>query len=74
MDEPMVRVVRGAPTTEEVAALVGAVLARGTTGVPAASTPGRAGRGTPSGWRMSALPVAPPRPGPGAWRASGLPR
>jgi len=64
---PFLRVVRGDPSPEELAALV-AVLA--SVGGPAAAPPRR----TPE-WnaprRLHRLPQA---QGPGAWRASGLPR
>jgi hypothetical protein len=65
--QPLLRVVKGDPTDEELAALV-AVLA--SLGVPEA-TPARR---TPE-WnhhrRMQRVVL---RPGPGAWRASSLPR
>jgi hypothetical protein len=65
---PLLRVVRGTPTREELAAVV-AVLAAGSA-APAAAPPAPAGR------PLWAVPVlrAPLAPGPGAWRASGLPR
>ncbi|GII21153.1 acyl-CoA carboxylase subunit epsilon [Planosporangium mesophilum] len=62
---PAIRVVRGTPTPEELAALVGVLLRR-----PAAVPEAPATR---SRWRASALPGVPLRSGPGAWRASGLP-
>lgn len=65
-DEPVLRVVRGTPTADEVAALVGVLFSRR---VPAAPATRRA----PSRWRAGALPGAGLRPGPGAWRASALP-
>jgi hypothetical protein len=61
------RVVRGNPTDEELAALVGALLLRRR---PAADAP----RTPASRWRASALPRAGLRAAPGAWRASALPR
>jgi acyl-CoA carboxylase epsilon subunit len=64
--EPVLRVVRGAPTPEELAALVG-VLALRRRREPAL-VPAPAGR-----WRATALPHTGLRPGPGAWRASTLP-
>jgi Acyl-CoA carboxylase epsilon subunit len=64
--EPVLRVVCGTPTAEELAALVGALFSRR---VPAAA----AGPALPSRWRVSALPGVPLRAGPGAWQASGLP-
>jgi hypothetical protein len=63
-EEPLVSVVRGAPTPEEVAALVGALLIR-STGV---DRPAPAPAAT--AWSRSARPSA----GPASWRESGLPR
>ncbi|MBG6067943.1 acyl-CoA carboxylase subunit epsilon [Micromonospora ureilytica] len=61
-EEPLFRVVRGVPTAEELAALVGAIIVRSR---PAA-TPAPA---TASAWARSA------RPGNSrGWRAAGLPR
>ncbi|SDZ16849.1 Acyl-CoA carboxylase epsilon subunit [Asanoa ishikariensis] len=64
-EEPLFKVTRGAPTAEELAALVGvlSVRLRPATAVP---TP------VSSHWTRSARPgfLA---AGPGAWRASGLP-
>ena len=65
---PLLRIVRGDPTDDELAALVAVVAARSTT----APDPGAA----PSG-RWAAAPRRlrePLRPGPGAWGASHLPR
>ncbi|MFC8846091.1 MULTISPECIES: acyl-CoA carboxylase epsilon subunit [unclassified Micromonospora] len=67
-DEPLVRVTRGVPTAEELAVLVGVIVARSR---PAAA-PAPA---EPSAWARSGRPggaVLAARPG--AWRASGLPR
>ena len=67
---PALRVVRGEPTEEELAALV-AVLAARAAGArrPEDDTRPR------SQWRSRARNIRPPiGPGPGAWRASGLPR
>lgn len=58
-DRPLLRIVRGDPSSEELAALV-AVLAARSEVVPAP------GRSTTSGWRGR------PTRGPGAWRLSGL--
>jgi hypothetical protein len=63
---PVLRVVRGVPTAQEVAALVGVLLSR--RAAPEQTKPAR-----PSLWRAGALRDTGPRPGPGAWRASGLP-
>ncbi|MGW5559107.1 acyl-CoA carboxylase subunit epsilon [Micromonospora sp. NPDC003944] len=61
-EEPLFRVVRGVPTAEELAALVGAIIIRSR---PAAA-PAPA---TTSAWARSS------RPGTSrGWRASGLPR
>jgi hypothetical protein len=70
--EPVLRVVRGAPTAEELAALV-AVLTRAATPVPPAAPAG------PSRWARNARPGAvtgamPAARGPRQWRASALPR
>jgi hypothetical protein len=62
-EEPLVRVVRGAPTPEELAALVTVLAARSTT----ADEDPRKTSMTP--WVRSARPAA----GPGSWRASALP-
>jgi len=71
---PALRVVRGNPTAEEIAAVVSVLAARS-----AAAGAARPGRGdtdeTPSGWndRSRAL-RAPLLHGPDAWRASAFPR
>ncbi len=67
-DEPYFRVVRGTPTAEELAALVGVLFQRSRVPAAAPAPPVR------SRWRDSGLPVTAPRPGTGAWRASALPR
>ncbi|MEU1751381.1 acyl-CoA carboxylase subunit epsilon [Micromonospora matsumotoense] len=67
-EEPLFRVVRGVPTAEELAALVGALTLRSRP----AGTPAPVARST---WARSARPAgAAPAPGRGAWRTSGLPR
>ncbi|WBB72840.1 acyl-CoA carboxylase subunit epsilon [Micromonospora sp. WMMD1128] len=67
-EEPMFRIVRGVPTAEELAALVGAIMVR--TRPVAVAAPVAV-----SHWTRSAHPVgATPAAGPGAWRAAGLPR
>ena len=63
---PLLRVVRGEPTAEELAALVAVVTAGAAVTAPAAAPP-------PSLWGRPVL-RSPLHPGPGAWRASGLPR
>ena len=65
---PLLRVVRGAPTPEQLAALVVVVTSRAA--VAAAADRPRASR---SAWATPVLRT-PLAPGPDAWRASGLPR
>jgi hypothetical protein len=63
------RVIRGAPTDEELAALVGVLLGRTAAPVSATAPP-------VSRWAGSARPHLGGRlrrPGPDSWRASGLP-
>jgi hypothetical protein len=68
MEEPMIKVVRGNPTPEELAALVAVLAARAAGGGEAAPPE------APSAWRDPARRVRRPlRPGPGAWRASAWP-
>ncbi|MFP5346469.1 MAG: acyl-CoA carboxylase subunit epsilon [Actinomycetes bacterium] len=68
-ERPVLRVVRGSPTPEELAALV-AVLA-----AAASSSPSPPGPHAPESiWNDRARAVrAPLSPSPRAWRASGLP-
>jgi hypothetical protein len=69
--EPLLRVVRGDATPEEIAALVAVLMARrGAAGGPA-RRPGRPARGAWSD--RSRLMRRPLHPGPGAWRRSVLP-
>jgi hypothetical protein len=68
-ERPLLRVVRGVPDDDELAALTAVV----------ASVRGRRGKVEPttsrSRWADRTTLVRPPLPfGPGAWRASGLPR
>jgi hypothetical protein len=63
---PLLRVVRGNPSAQELAALVAVVAARASAG-PEPARPAR-----PLWGRPVLRPVL--TPGPGAWRASGLPR
>ena len=65
---PLLRVVRGTPTREELAAVVAVLAARSADPVPAPPAP--------TGRPLWAVPVlrTPLAPGPGAWRASGMPR
>jgi hypothetical protein len=67
-DPPRLRVLRGAPTPEEIAALVGALLTRRVPAV-AGVEPEPVSR-----WARSTRPTVPLRAGRGAWRASALPR
>ena len=72
-DQPLLRVLRGTPTAEELAALVGAVLTRSRPDSGRLSLDG-------SAWVDSARPGAvtgaglPVKIGRGGWRASALPR
>jgi len=64
---PVLRVVRGEPSADELAALVAVLATRGAS--PAASAPPRR-----TAWNDPARLVREPvRPGPGGWRASSLP-
>ena len=67
VDPPVLRIVKGEPTDDEIAAVVtvvATVAARS-----AAAAPPR------SQWRNRTRNIRPAiGPGPGAWRASGLPR
>lgn len=68
-ERPTLRVVRGAPSDEEIAALTAVLAAAGSS--PAAETP----PGPRSWWSDPAVRLrVSPRPGPGSWRASALPR
>ncbi|MCA2219321.1 acyl-CoA carboxylase subunit epsilon [Jidongwangia harbinensis] len=63
-EEPLVRVLRGAPTAEEVAALLGALASR------SINTTEPAPENSRTAWTRSALPTH----GATSWRDSGLPR
>jgi acyl-CoA carboxylase epsilon subunit len=64
----VLRIVRGNPAPEQIAALV-AVLAARSAAVTDSSRP------APAGWVDRAYALrAPTAPGPGAWRASAWPR
>jgi hypothetical protein len=65
---PVLRVVSGSPTAEELAVLTALVAAAGSGGAVAAAEPPLRGRWNDPGRSHRALPA----PGPGAWRASGL--
>jgi hypothetical protein len=66
---PLLRVVRGDPTAEEIAALVAVLLARSAD----AEAPGQA-RSVKNAWSDRSRQLRRPlSPGPGAWRRSALP-
>lgn len=67
MPEPVLRVVKGDPTPEELAALLAVVSTRATP--PPAPEPDRASDWS-TYWRNHARPL---HPGPNAWRASAHP-
>lgn len=68
------RVVRGDPTAEELAALTAVLSAVLTPSMPNASAAHSPYSAPGSGWPdRAALIGAPLQPGPGAWRRSGLP-
>ena len=64
---PLLTVVRGEPTPEQLAALIAVVSARGSGGGEPEEAP------APSLWNRPTL-RGPLHPGPGAWQASALPR
>ena len=68
-EPPLLRVVRGEPTAEELAALVGVLAALAARAVPAPGrTPSAGGVG---GWADRRAGVRRPLPhGPGGWRAA----
>ena len=68
-DQPVLRVVRGNPTPEEVAALVAVLAAVGGSSVTEETRPAR-------GWSSPAARLRSPAYGTraGGWRASALPR
>jgi len=72
--EPLIRVVRGSPTTVELAALVGvlaAVRSRPSVATDPAGPSAWVGLARPGAVRAGGLPA---RPGAAAWRRSALPR
>ena len=69
--DPVLRVVRGDATPEEIAALVAVLMARSGSADGAALLPVRPAGGAWSD--RSRLLRRPPHPGPGAWRRSGWP-
>ncbi|WP_405586745.1 acyl-CoA carboxylase subunit epsilon [Streptomyces sp. NBC_01190] len=70
----MIRVERGCPTPEELAAVVALVQLRAAS-AEAAGDPADDAPGPPAVWADPArtVPRAVPRPGPGAWRTSVWP-
>jgi hypothetical protein len=68
-EKPVVRVVKGNPTPEELAALVAVVTARAAAAVPAEPDTERASDWA-SYWRNVRRPL---QHGPGRWRASAFP-
>ncbi|WP_129667887.1 acyl-CoA carboxylase subunit epsilon [Phytoactinopolyspora endophytica] len=68
--EPLVRVVKGEPTDEELAALTAVVSAKAAAAA-SADTESEQPSTWAAYWRTVRTPL---RPGPGAWRASALPR
>ena len=68
--QPLLRVVRGDATAEEIAALVAVLVTR----AAGAEAPGRA-RSVRDSWSDRSRQLRRPLfPGPGAWRHSALPR
>lgn len=68
----MIKVVRGNPTPEELAAAVAVVQARAA--AAAAAAPGEPSRGEEWSDPASTVPRRIPHPGPRAWRTSFWPR
>jgi hypothetical protein len=68
-EEPTFRVVRGAPTDEELAVIVGVLWSSRQAALATLAAVGGAARPHPSRWRASVAPRAGrlPAPGPGAW-------
>ncbi|WP_035765109.1 acyl-CoA carboxylase subunit epsilon [Arthrobacter sp. H20] len=64
-DEPMVRVIRGTPTAEELAALTAVVVALSMDSPEPETTT------TQRTWSRRNLLRLAPQPGPGSWRRSG---
>lgn len=63
---PLLRVVRGNPTPEELAALIAVVTAAAAAGTGAESDDPHSPWGAPAGLHRRPLPA----PGPGAWRSA----
>jgi hypothetical protein len=68
MTDPVLRVVKGDPTPEELAALIAVLTARATTPAPPEDTTRASNWSTY--WRNARTPF---HPGPGQWRASAHP-
>ena len=72
---PALRVLRGAPSAEELAALTAVLASVQARIIPNANAPGSPRPARGPGWPdRAALIGAPLQPGPGAWRRSALPR
>jgi hypothetical protein len=73
--EPVLRVVRGDATPEEIAALVAVLVARsGRSGRDGVGAARRSARPAPGAWSDRSRQLRRPlHPGPGAWRRSALP-
>lgn len=72
---PALRVLRGTPSAEELAALAAVLSARQTRSIPNASAAHSPPPARGPGWLdRAALIGAPLQPGPGAWRRSARPR
>ena len=68
MSDPVLRVVKGDPTPEELAALIAVVTARAA--APAVAPDNNRASNWATYWRNARSPF---RPGPGRWRASAHP-
>jgi len=67
-DEPLLKIVKGDPSPEEIAALVAVLAAVGSAAGPVAVQPRLE-------WNAPHRLLRPPhQPGPAGWRTSGLPR
>lgn len=69
MTDPVLRVVKGDPTPEELAALIAVISTRA---VPAPASPDPRPSDWSTYWRTTRRPLH-PGPGPGRWRASAHP-
>lgn len=74
-DQPLLRVVRGDPTADELAALVAVLAARAAGLAARAAGPAAAAHGSRTAWNDPARRMREPlHPRPGGWRGSALPR